>query len=322
MDKVNATKRLTNKLYGFSGVYMITIKEHSYIGSTKNFRNRWKQHLARLNQNNHVNSNLQNAYNKFGRENMFFCILEKCNENLLQREKHWIDILEPDLNINRDPTLIDNSWQYNTNGKTVYQYDFNGNFIKEYKSTKDAGRILNINPSKISASANSNIKQNKSAGGYIWSYIKLDNPQYVNHSKDAKSRKVCLFDIITGEEYKFNSSADAARTLFKNENIASISALIISSCCGRNIIRQRYIAKYQENENYIIPQKCLSVININTHEILNNRKILYKKYNLSQKRLAKNKDWLSLTVYAVLKLRESGKTISDGNPNPSAVEIQ
>lgn len=49
----------------------------------------------------------------------------------------------------------------------IYQYDKNMNFIKKYKSVRDAAKALGKPPANISACA---LKKRKTAYGYIWSY--------------------------------------------------------------------------------------------------------------------------------------------------------
>lgn len=56
----------------------------------------------------------------------------------------------------------------NPNSKKVCQYDTNGNFIKEWDSTRDAARALNIDSSTIAKCARGKYK---TAGGYIWRYV-------------------------------------------------------------------------------------------------------------------------------------------------------
>lgn len=85
-----------------SGVYKITCTGNSkiYIGSTKNFYTRFKNHLEMLKAGRHHSSYLQNCYNKYGKESLQFHILEWC-DNLFEREQHWIDTLNPSLNMTK-----------------------------------------------------------------------------------------------------------------------------------------------------------------------------------------------------------------------------
>jgi len=53
--------------------------------------------------------------------------------------------------------------------KVVYQYSLEGNFIKEYKSVKEAAEMNNINRGNI---ANCCRNRYKTAGKYIWKYEK------------------------------------------------------------------------------------------------------------------------------------------------------
>ena len=77
-----------------SGIYKILNKETNdyYIGSSKNVHKRWTTHKNDLNKNNHHNSFLQRAWNKYGSENFIFEIVEKCDiELLLEKEQIYLD---------------------------------------------------------------------------------------------------------------------------------------------------------------------------------------------------------------------------------------
>jgi group I intron endonuclease len=52
-----------------------------------------------------------------------------------------------------------------TNGKTVKQYDLNGNFIKEYYSISEAARDMKLRPTTISRACE---RVNGTSGGYRW----------------------------------------------------------------------------------------------------------------------------------------------------------
>lgn len=78
-----------------SGIYKITniVNTMYYIGSTINFSKRWNRHKNDLKANRHLNSYLQNAYNKYGVEAFAFQILEYCEpKKLLEREQFYLDI--------------------------------------------------------------------------------------------------------------------------------------------------------------------------------------------------------------------------------------
>ena len=56
------------------------------------FRHRWNRHLSKLRSNKHFSKKLQNAYNKYGEEFLYFEILEVCEPELcLDREQIYID---------------------------------------------------------------------------------------------------------------------------------------------------------------------------------------------------------------------------------------
>ncbi len=55
--------------------------------------------------------------------------------------------------------------------KRVYQYDKDGNFLKTYYSAVEAAKELKCNKANINSAAQGNIR---SAGGFLWSYQKLD----------------------------------------------------------------------------------------------------------------------------------------------------
>lgn len=80
-----------------SGIYQIRnlVNEKVYVGSAVNLRTRWHKHLSNLRHNRHCNTKLQNAYNKYGKDNLIFEILELVpnKEQLLDREQYYIDTL-------------------------------------------------------------------------------------------------------------------------------------------------------------------------------------------------------------------------------------
>lgn len=80
-----------------TGVYTITniITKELYVGSTKrSFRKRKYEHKNMLNQNKHYNVYLQRSYNKYGKKNFLFEILEEYEpEFCLAMEYYWVTLL-------------------------------------------------------------------------------------------------------------------------------------------------------------------------------------------------------------------------------------
>tara|TARA_R110000824_G_scaffold47256_1_gene134785 strand:+ start:492 stop:1151 length:660 start_codon:yes stop_codon:yes gene_type:complete len=78
-----------------SGIYKITNKQNGkiYIGSSLNIYQRFYMHKNHLNKNNHHSSHLQRAWDKYGKENFIFEIIEEVPDKnmLLEREQHYMD---------------------------------------------------------------------------------------------------------------------------------------------------------------------------------------------------------------------------------------
>jgi group I intron endonuclease len=81
-----------------SGIYGIknTLNNKVYVGSTKNFEKRKKQHFIALRKNNHWNIKLQRAYNKYTETVFEFFLLEFIpyeKDLIVQAEDRWIKTL-------------------------------------------------------------------------------------------------------------------------------------------------------------------------------------------------------------------------------------
>lgn len=76
------------------GVYKITnlVDGKFYIGSSKNIEGRWYTHKKELNSGYHNNQHLQRAWNKYGKENFKFEVLEEVADldKIRERENYYI----------------------------------------------------------------------------------------------------------------------------------------------------------------------------------------------------------------------------------------
>ena len=286
-------QKLTDKIslnFKGSGIYLIQIKEHKYVGSSFNIKRRLHEHKKDLKANNHCSSILQNSYNKYGIESVIISVLEFCGEGMrLQQEKYWINQLNADCNTIKDPTIYIPNINYNskTTSKVIYQYDLNGNFIQEFPSVNEAGRSLNKNGSSISQVARKGHCYNKSAYGFLWSYEKVNKlPIYVNNSSKSKIKAINCFDIFTGEEFTFTSIADAVRILNKNIINFNSDCASISSIANRSkkslggYYLNRYLIKYTDQQKYCVGKTKL-IYNYNTQNCYANKKIIAQQFNMN-----------------------------------------
>jgi len=95
-----------------SGIYCIeNLKnEKKYIGQSVDLERRKKKHFQELKNNNHFNSHLQNAYNKYGKENFKFRILLYCKSSELTKyEQFFVDYYTPELLYNVRLECVDSN---------------------------------------------------------------------------------------------------------------------------------------------------------------------------------------------------------------------
>lgn len=84
-----------------TGIYRIKnlINGKCYYGSSKNIENRWRRHKRELVSQKHINEILQRAWNKYGKENFVFELVEECSENeLFDVEQKYLNT-NPEYNI-------------------------------------------------------------------------------------------------------------------------------------------------------------------------------------------------------------------------------
>lgn len=173
------------------GIYRIknSINSKIYIGSTKNIEARWAKHKALLRHNKHQNAHLQNAWNKYGENAFIFEVIEECKiEDLINREQFFIDSLNPEYNqtaiagkVEMTPERRDRlsksvlkaykEGRLEGTTKVIYQYDLRGNYLRSFKSLKQAVELTKVDLSHLSEALNG--KKNV-VGGYVWRFYKVD----------------------------------------------------------------------------------------------------------------------------------------------------
>lgn len=99
--------------------------------------------------------------------------------------------------------------------KRVYQFTIDGEFIAEYSSCHEATRETGISFTSISTVARrgKHPRNEKSAGGYLWSYDKNNPPVYPFDSIKYRFRKVYQYDSNWNLIKEWDSAAKAAKEL-------------------------------------------------------------------------------------------------------------
>ena len=86
-----------------SGIYKITntVTKDSYIGSSKNIKNRWAVHKCQSTWNKHPNNPMYLDMRKYGVDNFEFQVIEEVEEgSLKETEQEFIELLKPTYNSN------------------------------------------------------------------------------------------------------------------------------------------------------------------------------------------------------------------------------
>lgn len=237
------------------GIYKLRIKDKIYIGSSLNIKKRLRHHRRELLKNLHDNKILQNAFNKYNE--CVYEILEVITSNinnleLRKLEALWITKLKTNSNL-QDPI----SGIGGISNKRIFQYSLSGEFIKEWGSAMEASRELNISYSPIHACANNNIKQSKSAHGFIWSYEYLEKIEYSNNTGSNLETESVSFYKLSGEFIKeFNSLSNAARWLANEinydkdwKNLRSTIGYALKNPKTRSV-RKLYKVLYEKVDNF------------------------------------------------------------------------
>lgn len=212
-------------------IYKITclVNGKIYIGQTKNKTKRIQEHKRTLGKNEHYSVHMQRAWNKYGKKNFKFEIVEECSENNIDnRECYWINFYKsncPEYGFNQE-----------SGGSKHKQHS-------EASKQKMSAYALKVKRWQG--------KNNPNYGGRLWDeerrkyYSKINKAMWTPEKRKAKSEamkkvynhdnaleavRVKVVKLTLGGEYvgTYNSVTEAG------ESIKQGSAAHISDCCKGN----------------------------------------------------------------------------------------
>jgi group I intron endonuclease len=192
---------------GKSGIYMLKnlINRKRYIGSSINLKNRLSYYYS----NSSMEASLKrgkthicSALLKYGRSNFSLEILEYCSiKELLKRERHFIDILDPEYNIVQDPTLPPMLGRKHSDETREIMSDSHkeiensGRFTKEHIHSDETRKKISDTCKKIENSGRFKKGQKKLGGS------------------GKPSQQIEVFDFQEKTTTYYNSISDATRAL-------------------------------------------------------------------------------------------------------------
>ena len=201
------------------GIYKITnkINNKCYIGQSVNIEDRLKKHIYKLENGNHVNTYLQNSWNKYGKENFEFDILYVISDEIIDQNeiKNLLDYYEIKY-------IDEYNSMYNEKG---YNIQSGGNSGRHSDVTKEKLRMINIGK-KASEETKKKMSENNYWKGKDRSGE--NNPMYGEHHSEETKQKISesLKGKAFSEEHKKNISNSKKGTKLSDEHKQKISESI------------------------------------------------------------------------------------------------
>lgn len=263
-------------------IYKITnnVDGKVYIGQTINYSKRKRSHISHLKDNKHHNEHLQRAWNKYGKENFSFEIIEECKTSELdKKEKYFIDLYN----------ATDSSYGYNlVDGGQVFRKftpelrEKMSNSLKGRKfselhkqriSEGQKGRIIkeeSIEKAKTTAKINGRNKGQK-------------NPNAIISNKVAKQIIIDLYnnESVSNLVKKYKITQDVVYNLMYNKTYVDILPEIREKLKNRTTINnnlkiEKAIEMYK---NGISQNKIAKELNISRNTL----RAELKKLNINTK---------------------------------------
>ena len=229
------------------GIYMIKnlINDKFYIGSSNNIIKRWSRHKDELKRGIHHSKYLQNAYDKYGKQNFEWLILSyEFEENLINSEQIYIDCYNPCYNMCKTAKSC--------LGVKRSKFDKNGVLKignrKGVKLSSETCQRISKSKKGIKQSLENIKKRLNSRIGKIRTISEQDkqkwNNIYINKNPNIFIGRCKIINQFTLEGEFVKSTTSTEIKLEKKFSFSAIKACLL----GKNKSSQGYIWKYKQNE--------------------------------------------------------------------------
>ncbi len=238
-----------------TGIYTIEnlVNGKLYVGYAVDIKRRKREHKNTLALNKHHSKYLQNAYNKYGKENLRFEILEECEEQFLCSQEHyWCNMLnvhDRRYGYNDRPTVPKGtprlSESHKINIGNGVRGERNGFYNKKHSvETRKAISVANIGKVRSEEFC----KRRKE---YMLSIKWKPNKQCIDKMKEVHGRRIIQM-TLTGEYvkefYTMRAAMDEMNLSYKNGHL-------VSCCKGDRLTCVGYSWMYKEDYEEIEKRK-------------------------------------------------------------------
>lgn len=173
--KTDSTKNDLNDTTKKSGIYKIVNKINGkyYVGSTKNFKNRWREHKRKLEGNNHPNEKLQNAYNKYGVTNFNYVVVEEAEiTELLIVGQRYLDYCKETPHLNYNLSYIAGRPELTEFIKSKISTSLTGNKNPNFGKPREESTKRKISEANLGKEVSAETKLKQSVSRNKWSFSK------------------------------------------------------------------------------------------------------------------------------------------------------
>lgn len=175
------------------GIYKIECKitKEKYVGQSIDIKRRWQEHKTQLEKNLHYNYKLQEVYNVYGKKNLKFSIIEKCDkEHLNEIEQRYIDAGDFSLNVN---LLVGHGGVEPRVYKDIILISSDGRVFTEINNLSEFCRENDLTISTMHDLLNNHKFNRKSHKG--WELLEdYNEPDFVDCESDLEDHKEYLYE--------------------------------------------------------------------------------------------------------------------------------